>query len=230
MAATQENFLDKLKSALRLVEDLKAENELYKDNFEQISENFAQLQDNNAKLQKEFVTVCKEKDILQADIESQRELHKKKLQDKEKEVDEMRKKPPAPKDLELIKLEMQVDIERSQHAKFELLDKECAKYRSLYYKVRREWDAAQTENEIKIAELERTKSDLGRVHQDEIQNLETKLQLLQQQVDETSQVERLRATQREKTELELRLKSLLQELDEIRAVKENARLQYEQEE
>lgn len=43
-------------------------------------------------------------------------------------------------------------------------------------------------------------------------------------------MERLRATQREKTELELRVRSLLQELDQLRAEKEDLRLLSEQEE
>ncbi len=46
--------------------------------------------------------------------------------------------------------------------------------------------------------------------------LESKIVLLQQEADETSDIQRLRICQREKTELELRVKSLIQELDEIR--------------
>ena len=57
---------------------------------------------------------------------------------------------------------------------------------------------------------------MNRVHQEEIIILETKIVSLQQAADDTSDVQRLRVCQREKTELELRVKSLLQELDEIR--------------
>jgi hypothetical protein len=104
--------------------------------------------------------------------------------------------------------------------------------------VRREWDAGQTESELKIAELERRISENDRNHQDEIVCLESKIQLLQSELADTSQVERLRVTQRERIELELRVKSMLQEIEEIRqesklmlrAVKEGIRLEYEQEE
>jgi len=86
----------------------------------------------------------------------------------------------------------------------------------LYYKVRREWDGIQAESEMNASDHARKISELRRIHEDEIANLQSKIQMLQIAVDDSSQVERLRATQREKTELELRVKSLVQELDEIR--------------
>jgi hypothetical protein len=48
--------------------------------------------------------------------------------------------------------------------------------------------------------------------------------------DQTSDLERLRSCQREKTELELRATALLGELEELRAEKEKLRLDIEQEE
>lgn len=47
-------------------------------------------------------------------------------------------------------------------------------------------------------------------------------------LEQTSDLERLRACQREKTELELRVNSMLSELEEVRAAKEKQKLDAEQ--
>jgi chromosome segregation ATPase len=153
----------------------------------------------------------------------------------------IKKKPPTQKELELIKLDIQQDVERAQQAKFDLLEKEATKFRSLYYKIKKEWESAMLEQEMKSADMERQKSDLRRLHEEEVDQLRSKIQILEETVQDTSELERLRSVQREKTELELRVKAQLQELDEIRyscmkfvtsfrAEKENLKLLAEQEE
>jgi TolA-binding protein len=86
----------------------------------------------------------------------------------------------------------------------------------LYYKVRREWEASQTDYEMRVQENERTKDEQNQNHEIEISNLNSKISSLQSTVEETSEVERLRVTQREKVELELKVRSLLGELDQVR--------------
>ena len=97
-----------------------------------------------------------------------------------------------------------------------LIDKECKKFRSLYYKIRREWDASETEFGIKKTEIERQLTEKDRMHEMEVSNLNNKIAMLQAISEDVSEVERLRQTQREKVELEQRVKSLIQELDQVR--------------
>jgi uncharacterized small protein (DUF1192 family) len=96
------------------------------------------------------------------------------------------------------------------------LTKECQKFRSLYYKVRREWDASQNDCDIKVAEANRANIEQQKLHELEITNLNNKIAILQAMTEEVSEVERLRQTQRDKVELELRVKSLLSELEQVR--------------
>lgn len=227
---TQKSYIDKLKTSVELIEAIKAENDMYKENFEQISENYEQLQEKNEEISKELFIASKERDSIKDDFENLKEVYKKRFSEQEKEIEQIKKQPPTQKAIELMKLEIANEIERSSAQRFDMSEKECAKFRSLYYKVKRESDTLQTESELKLNEKTRALEDLKRFHQEEILNFESKILILQQAADETSDIQRLRTCQREKTELELRVKSLLDELDEIRCEKENLRLSFEQEE
>jgi hypothetical protein len=118
--------------------------------------------------------------------------------------------------LEVIKLDIQTELEQSQHAKVSLIENECKKFRSLYYKTRREWDAAQVENQMKISKLDLDSSEIKRGYEDDISRLQKHIQDLKYSVDDTTQIERLRHVQREKTELEIRVKSMIDEIDQVR--------------
>jgi chromosome segregation ATPase len=83
---------------------------------------------------------------------------------------------------------------------------------------------------MKTMELERSKDELQRQYELEISNLSNKITILQNNAEDTSELQRLRVIQREKNDLELKVRSLLQELDDIRAAKEELRIQSEKDE
>ncbi|KAI8895926.1 hypothetical protein BC833DRAFT_131093 [Globomyces pollinis-pini] len=237
--STPESMIEKLKTALNLVDVVKKENEVYKENFEKLSTNLKSIQDKNEKLIKEMTVNTNEKNQLEKDLEDYKDKSKKRLQEKDKEIHELLTNPPPLKEIELLKIQMKQDIEHSQKSKFDLIDRECSKFRNLYYKVRREMEATIIDSDSKVNELNRTMEIDQRHHQEELSNLKAQIVLLQQTAgtdnvvlwkDETSDIERLRITQREKQELELRVKSLLNELDQVRGEKEDLRILFEQEE
>ena len=120
------------------------------------------------------------------------------------------------RELEMIKLEIQSELEHAQAAKISLIEGECTKFRSLYYKTRREWDASQVENQMKISELDLATSEMKRGYEDDILRLHKQIQDLKQSVDDTTQIQRLQQVQREKTELEIRVKSIIDEINQVR--------------
>jgi chromosome segregation ATPase len=227
MDTTPESLLEKLKEGLNLVETLKKENQHYRDNFEQLTLDFATLQEKHERVSKEFVTVTKEKESILEDLDGLKERFKHRLQEKDKELQDLKQKPLPQKDLDLIKFEILQNVEQSQKEKFALVERECTKFRNLYYKVKREWDGSRNEYELKAAENDRKMKQKNQEHQIEISNLESKIATLQANMQDISELERLRITQREKTELEIKVKELLSELEELRAEKEDLRLQSE---
>ncbi|KAJ3314058.1 Centrosomal protein of 83 kDa [Boothiomyces sp. JEL0838] len=229
-SSTPESILEKLKATLALVEVLKKENETYKDNFDQLTINYENVETKLEKLGKEYQIVLNEKESLTNDLEEQKEKLKRKLAEKEQEYLAQLKKPILQKDYELLKINIQQDIERQQKQKFDIMEKETVKFRNLYYKIKREYESNQNECELKLSNMQRTMREQEQSHETAIANMKSKISMLQDDSEDTINLERLRATQREKTELELRVKSLLQELDQLRAEKEDLRLLSEQEE
>ena len=61
-------------------------------------------------------------------------------------------------------------------------------------------------------------ADLKRLHQEDQDMWQNKLTMMENNLESTSDLERLRACQREKSELEIRLTSMLSELDELRSL------------
>ncbi|KAJ3321603.1 Centrosomal protein of 83 kDa [Boothiomyces sp. JEL0866] len=229
-SSTPESILEKLKATLALVDVLKKENETYKDNFDQLTTNYQNVEGKLEKLGKEFQIVCNEKESLLGDLDEQKEKLKRKLAEKEQEHLAQLKKPILQKDYELLKINIQQDVERQQKQKFDILERETVKFRNLYYKIKREYESSQNECEIKLSNMHRTMKEQEQSHDIAISNMKSKISMLQDDAEDTINIERLRATQREKTELELRVKALLQELDQIRSEKEDLRLLSEQEE
>lgn len=236
MATTPESFIEKLKTALDLVEALKKDNDLYKQNFDQLSLNFTNLQDKHERLSKEFVVVSKENESLLTDVEESKEKFKQKVSEKDFEIQKLKIAPPTQKQVEIMRLQIKEDTEKSFDDKFKFMEQECNKFRSLYYKVKREWENSRSEYDLKFMEFDREKKELLQEHELKVSNLQNKIGLLQTQTEDTSELVRLRTTQREKVELELRVKSLVSELEEIRlevlirTEKEELRLQSEKEE
>ncbi|KAI8911610.1 hypothetical protein EDD86DRAFT_120885 [Gorgonomyces haynaldii] len=134
------------------------------------------------------------------------------------------------RELEKMVFTLRQQVEQEVQAKHELLSRECEKFRSLYYKTRREVECTKTEQEHAISERDRQIQALKQAHEEELATFENKIQTMQQNMDQTSDLERLRICQREKTELELRLSAILSELDQVRAEKEKQRLDFEMQE
>ncbi|KAJ3275098.1 Centrosomal protein of 83 kDa [Terramyces sp. JEL0728] len=229
-SSTPESILDKLKATLALVEVLKKENETCKDNFDQLTINCQNVEEKLEKLGKEYQIVCNEKASLLNDLDEQKEKLKRKLTEKEQEYLAQLKKPILQKDYELLKINIQHDVERQQKQKFGILEKETVKFRNLYYKIKREFESTQNDCELKISNMQRTLKEHEQAHEVAISNMKSKISMLQDNSEDTINIERLRSTQREKTELELRVRALLQELDQLRSEKEDLRLLSEQEE
>ena len=54
------------------------------------------------------------------------------------------------RELEKIRFEIQQQVEADHSAKQDILEKECEKFRDLYYKLRRELESSRAESEQKV--------------------------------------------------------------------------------
>ena len=228
MSRTKEaSVIDKLSAALGLVDTLKNENKTIIEKYEKVNLEFRQLFDRNERVIKELNLITKEKEVLESTFNDFKLKANQRLADKEQEIEDIIKRPPTTKQLELLKIRTKEEVEEANNQKFNLVDQECKKFRSLYYKTRREWDISENEYHAKTAELERNLAEKERIHDMEIGTLNNKITMLQAIAEDVSEIERLRQTQREKVELEQRVKSLDEELRQMRTEKEDLKVLFE---
>ena len=225
MSRTKEvSVINKLSAALGFVDTLKNENKTIIEKYEKVNLEFRQLFDRNERVLKELNLITKEKELLESTFNDFKLKANQRLSDKEQEIEDIIKRPPTTKQLELLKIRTKEEVEEANNQKFNLVDQECKKFRSLYYKTRREWDISENEYHAKTAELERNLAEKERIHDMEIGTLTNKITMLQSIAEDVSEIERLRQTQREKVELEQRVKSLDEELRQLRTEKEDLKV------
>ncbi|KAL5038578.1 establishment of centrosome localization, variant 2 [Batrachochytrium dendrobatidis] len=143
-------------------------------------------------------------------------------------MDHIRAKMESTSDMEVLRLQIQNELEQSQKSKWVLLSKENDKYRDLYYKSKREVESLYLDKDQLNSRHAREIKEIHIAKLEEVKQWEARFLTLQQSLDAESDTERLRIVQREKVELELKTTMLLSELDEVRAEKEQLRLDYEQ--
>ncbi|KAF7658345.1 hypothetical protein LDENG_00013930 [Lucifuga dentata] len=199
--------------------------------------NYQTLKAEHTRLQDEFTRAQVELKRLQGDKQAQQEKLqlllaelRGELLDKTREVEEFRLQVMTPQRLELLRAQLQQEMETPVRERFNKLEEETEKYRSEYNKLRYEntllksqFDHQREENarmleenkiryEAEISLLERDKEDLVAQYQGS---------------DPLHDRKRVEALLREKAQLHQRLKGLEAEVAELRAQKENSGQQAE---
>ncbi|KAJ3283887.1 Centrosomal protein of 83 kDa [Borealophlyctis nickersoniae] len=221
-------MMDKLKVALSLVETLKQENEVYKDNFDQLKRNYERFQERHDGLSKEFDICSKEKSALETHLTEQESYYKALVAEKTREVEEARNCRPQQKEIELVRLKLTKEFEAVQEKKWRNLGQEITKYRDMYYKLRREHEIVRAEFERQAAEHQSVQTEVKQSHQEEMALLEARLSALRESIDSMTDSERVRTLQRENGELQLKIQHLLSEIDQLRAEKESLGVEHDQ--
>ncbi|TPX37658.1 hypothetical protein SmJEL517_g00436 [Synchytrium microbalum] len=219
----RDSLLEKLKTALSLAETLKRENDVYRDNFEHLKGAHTRLQEKHAETASELDNIAREKGIIEqqsTDTVSQLQIQ---YDAKVREVEELKRQIPQPKQLEVMRLKMAEELEDVHKRKWKSLAEETDRFRDLYHKLRREHELMKTETEHIKTETSTIVRELNASHQEEISNLESKVLGLQESLASALNTDKLRILQRENTELISTVRNQLQEIDQVRAQRDQAR-------
>ncbi|XP_006898551.1 PREDICTED: centrosomal protein of 83 kDa-like [Elephantulus edwardii] len=204
--------------------------EHHKTNYQTLKVEHTRLQDEYIKSQNELKRLLNEKQTHQEKFQLLLEELKEELVGKTKDLEEMKLQVLTPQKLELLRAQIQQELETPMRERFRNLDEEVEKYRNEYNKLRYEHTFLKSEFEHQKEEFGRVLEEEKMKYESEIARLEKDKEELHNQllsVDPTKDSKRVEQLVREKVHLYQKVKGLEAEVAELRAEKENSGAQVE---
>uniref|UniRef100_A0A9J7YQK1 Centrosomal protein 83 n=1 Tax=Cyprinus carpio carpio TaxID=630221 RepID=A0A9J7YQK1_CYPCA len=209
-------------------ERMRCEN--HKTNYQTLKVEHTRLQDEYTRAQSELKRLLSDRQVAQEKQQLLLAELRGELLDKTRELEELRLQVLSPQRLELLKAQVQQELEAPVRERFNKLQEEAENYRSEYNKLRydltflkSEFDH-QKEEHVRVLEERRIRheADVARLERDK-ENLAAQLQ----SGDPARDGKRVEALLREKAQLHQRLKGLEAEVTELRAKRNNSGAQAE---
>ncbi|XP_075065506.1 centrosomal protein of 83 kDa [Mixophyes fleayi] len=204
----------------KLLIDERMRYENHKTNYETLRAEHTRMHTDYIKSQNEFKQLFSEKQHMEENFQLLVAELQDDLLDRTKTVEELKLQVLSPQKLELLKQQVQREVEAPMREHFQKLDVEVEKYRGEYNKLRYENSVLksqfehQKEEQIHVLEKQRVK------HEAEISQLEKDKEELNNQlisIDPTRDCKRVEALLGEKVNLCQKLKDLKAEVTELRA-------------
>nr|XP_046234686.1 centrosomal protein of 83 kDa isoform X1 [Scatophagus argus] len=209
-------------------ERMKCEN--HRTNYQTLKAEHASLQDEFTRAQGELKRLLSDRQAQQEKLQLLLAELRGELLDKTRELEELRLQVMTPQRLELLRAQVQQEMEAPVRERFNKLEEETEKYRSEYNKLRYECTFLKSQLDHQRDEHARTLEERRIRYEAEISRLEQDREDLVAQYqgsDPLCDGKRVEALLREKAQLHLRLKGLEAEVAELRAQKENSGQQAE---
>uniref|UniRef100_A0A3B4GF52 Centrosomal protein 83 n=1 Tax=Pundamilia nyererei TaxID=303518 RepID=A0A3B4GF52_9CICH len=188
------------------------------------------LQDEYTRAQTELKRLLSDKQSEQEKLQLLLAELRGELLDKARELEELRLQVMTPQRLELLRAQVQQEMEAPVRDRFNKLEEETEKYRSEYNKLRYEYTFLKSQFDHQREEHARVLEERKIRYEAEVSRLEKDREELVAQYqgsDALRDGKRVEALLREKAQLHLRLKGLEAEVAELRAQKENSGQQAE---
>ncbi|KAL6473626.1 hypothetical protein MHYP_G00171870 [Metynnis hypsauchen] len=209
-------------------ERMRCEN--HKTNYQTLKAEHTRLQDEYTRVQSELKRMLSEKQAGQEKLQLLLAELRGELLDKTRELEELKLQVMTPQRLELLKAQVQQEMEAPIRERFSKLEEEAEKYRSEYNKLRydltflkSEFDHQREEHERILEERKmRYSADLARLERDK-EELSAQLQ----STDPARDGKRVEALLREKAQLHQRIRGLEAEVAELRAERDSSGAQAE---
>ncbi|XP_027809113.1 centrosomal protein of 83 kDa isoform X1 [Marmota flaviventris] len=202
----------------------------HKTNYQTLKVEHTRLQGEYIKSQNELKRLLNEKETNQEKFQLLLEELKGELVEKTKDLEEIKLQVLTPQKLELLRAQIQQELETPMRERLRNLDEEVEKYRAEYNKLRYEHTFLKSEFEHQKEEFARISEEEKIKYESEIARLEKDKEELHNQlfsVDLTRDTKRMEQLVREKVHLSQKLKGLETEVAELRAEKENSGAQIE---
>ncbi|KAM3587708.1 uncharacterized protein V6R79_012429 [Siganus canaliculatus] len=209
-------------------ERMKCEN--HRTNYQTLKAEHTSLQDEFGRAQGELKRLVSDKQAQQEKLQLLLAELRGELLDKTRELEELRLQVMTPQRLELLRAQVQQEMEAPVRERFNKLEEETEKYRSEYNKLRYESTFLKSQLEHQRDEHARILEEKCIRYEAEITRLEKDREDLAAQYQSSDAMrdgKRVEALLREKAQLHLRLKGMEAEVAELRAQKENSGQQAE---
>ncbi|XP_026183261.1 centrosomal protein of 83 kDa isoform X2 [Mastacembelus armatus] len=209
-------------------ERMKCEN--HRTNYQTLKAEHASLQDEFTQAQSELKRLLSDRQAQQEKLQLLLAELRGELLDKTRELEELRLQVMTPQRLELLRAQVQQEMEAPVRERFNKLEEETEKYRSEYNKLRYEYTFLKSQFDHEREEHAHILEERRIRYEAEVNRLEKDRQDLivqYQGSDPLRDGKRVEALLREKAQLHLRLKGLEAEVAELRAQKENSGQQAE---
>ncbi|XP_047192511.1 centrosomal protein of 83 kDa isoform X7 [Scophthalmus maximus] len=209
-------------------ERMKCEN--HRTNYQTLKAEHTSLQDEFMRSQGELKRLLSDRQAQQEKVQLLLVELRGELLDKTRELEELRLQVMTPQQLELLRAQVQQEMEAPVRERFNKLEEEAEKYRSEYNKLRYENTIIKSQFDHQRAEHAHILEERKIRHEAELSHLEkdrADLVAQYQGSDPLRDVKRVEALLRDKAVLHVRLKGLEAEVAELRARNENSGQQAE---
>ncbi|XP_037243763.1 centrosomal protein of 83 kDa isoform X1 [Falco rusticolus] len=214
----------------KLLIDEKMRCEHHKANYQTIKAEHLRLQEEYTKSQDELKRLLVEKQTVHDKFQFLLAEYREELLGKTQELEKLKMQVLTPQKLELLKAQIQQDLESPMTERYQKLENEVEKYRTEYNKLRYEHTFLKSEFEHQKEEHARILEEKKIKYEAEIARLDKDKEELHNQllsVDPTRDGKRVEALSREKAQLYQKLKGLEAEVAELRAERDNCGVQAE---
>ncbi|XP_074553934.1 centrosomal protein of 83 kDa isoform X2 [Halichoeres trimaculatus] len=214
----------------KMLIDERMKSEHHRTNYQTLKAEHTSLQDEFTQAQGELKRLLSDKQVQQEQMQLLTAELRGELLDKTRELEELRLKVMSPQRLELLRAQVQQEMEAPVRERFSELEKEAEKYRSEYNKLRYDFTLLKSQFEHQREEHARILKEKKMCYETEISRLEKDREDLVAQYQSSDPLrdgKRVEVLLREKAQLHVRLKSLEAEVAELHAQKENSGQQAE---
>ncbi|XP_027535690.1 centrosomal protein of 83 kDa [Neopelma chrysocephalum] len=221
---------DNPRELLKLLLDEKMRSERHKANYQILKAEHQRLQGDYTKSQDEMKQLLDEKQTANDKVQQLVAEYQEQLLGKSQELEKLKMQVLTPQKLEVLKAKIQEELESPMRERYQKLEDEVEKYRTLYNKLRYEHTFLKSEFEHQQEEHARTLEQKKIKYEAEIARLDKDKEELHNQllsVDPTKDSKRVEALSREKAQLCQKLKALEAEVEELRAERHNCGVQAE---
>ncbi|XP_010187710.1 PREDICTED: centrosomal protein of 83 kDa [Mesitornis unicolor] len=204
--------------------------EHHKVNYQTMKAENLRLQEEYTKSQEELKQLLVEKQTVHDKFQLLLAEYQEELLSKTQELEKLKMQVLTPQKLELLKAQIQQDLESPMTERYRKLENEVEKYRTEYNKLRYEHTFLKSEFEHQKEEHERILEEKKIQYDAEIARLDKDKEELHNQllsVDPTRHSKRVEVLSREKAQLNQKLKGLEAEVAELRAERQNCGMQAE---
>lgn len=206
----------------KMLTDERMRSQMHRTNYEQLKQEHRRLQDEYSKLEDEIKHTIEESKIVQEKYRTMYEQARKDLAAKSEQLEELRSKVVTPQRLEILKMQVVDDMEKTYKEKFHKQETELDEYKTTCTKLKYEVAFVKSEFEHDKLENQRIVDELRLQQEAEVSNLrkEREVTLTKIKAESSLDSERVRVLQRENAQLHLKLKSLTTEMEEVQAQRE----------